>query len=202
MGFPPPSAEQLEESRGKTAELEAKIEALKLEICRKKEAASRPVPLASLLPRRVQAWLQTLLTPRDVAESIRSAQVEHDWLTYDRTRRQRPLYPRKRALSLTNAPPMRCQWQRQSPFFSGLPAEIRRLVYAEVLGGLTIEIELTKGGHNGPKGSEGLSIFRWSRIDDSAGRYWCSPGYKGYSHGIEGGFRPWILPLLQTCRQV
>jgi hypothetical protein len=202
MGFPPPSAEEQEEYRRKTAELDAKIEALKLEICRKKEAAIKPIPLASVLPRRVQAWLQRLLTPPDVAESISSTQVEHDWLIYDRTSRRRPLYPRKRALSLTNATLMACHSQRQSPFFYRLPAEIRRLVYAEVLGGLTIEIQVTQGGFNGPKGSKGLSIFWGSRIDDSAGRYWCSPGYKGYPHKTEGGFRPCILPLLQTCRRV
>jgi hypothetical protein len=202
MGFPPPSAEEQEEYRRKTAELEAKIETLKLEICRLKEAAIRPIPLASLLPRRVQAWLQTLLTPRDVAESIGCAQVEHDWLIYDRTCRRRPLYPRKRALSLTNATLMTCHSQRQSPFFCRLPAEIRRLVYNTVLGGLTIEIQVTQGGFNGPKGSKGLSVLWGSRIDDSAGRYWCSPDYNGYSQRTEGGFRPWILPLLQTCRRV
>jgi hypothetical protein len=202
MGFPPSSAEEQEEYRRKTAELEAKIEALKQEICRKKEAATRPIPLAAVLPRRVQAWLQRLLIPHDVAESIGSAQVEHDWLIYDRTSRRRPLYPRKRALSLTDTTLMTCHSQRQSPFFCRLPAEIRRLVYAEVLGGLTIEIQVTQGGSNGPKGSEGLSVFWGSRIDDSAGRYWCSPGYKGDSHKIEGGFSPWILPMLQTCRQM
>lgn len=202
MGFPPPSAEEQEEYRRKTTELEAKIEALKQEICHKKEAAIRPIPLAAVLPHRVQAWLQRLLIPHDVAESIGSAQVEHDWLIYDRTSRRRPLYPRKRALSLADTTLMTCHSQRQSPFFCRLPAEIRRLVYAEVLGGLTIEIQVTQGGSNGPKGSERLSVFRGSRIDDSAGRYWCSPGYKGYSHKIEGGFRPWILPLLQTCRRV
>jgi transposase InsO family protein len=198
MGFPPLSAEEMEEARRETAKFEAKTEALKLEIRHKKEL----IPLPPLLPRRVQAWFQMLLTPRNVAESIRSTQLELDWLTYDRTSRRRPLYPRKRALSLTNAPLMKYQWQRQSPFFSGLPAEIRRLVYVEVLGGLTIEIQVTQGGHNGPKGSEGLSIFWASRIDDSTGRYWCSPGYNGYFHGTEGGFRPCILPLLQTCRRV
>jgi hypothetical protein len=202
MGFPPPSAEELEEYRRKTAEFEAKIEALKLEICRMKEAAIRPIPLASLLPRRVQAWLQTLLIPRDVTESIGCAQVEHDWLIYDRTCRRRPLYPRKRALSLTNATLMTCNSQRQSPFFYRLPAEIRRLVYNKVLGGLTIEIQVTQGGFNGPKGSKGLSIFWGSRIVDSAGRHWCSPSYNGYYQRTEGGFRPWILPLLQTCRRV
>jgi hypothetical protein len=202
MGFPPPSAEEQEEYCRKTAELEAKIEALKQEICRKKEAAIRPIPLASVFPRRVRAWLQRLLTPRDVAKSIDCAQVEHDWLIYDRTSRRRPLYPRKRALSLNNATLMTCHSQRLSPFFCRLPAEIRRLVYAEVLGGLTIEIQVTQGGFNGPKGSKGLSILWGSRINDSAGRYWCSPGYKGYSHRTEGGFRPWILPLLQTCRRL
>jgi hypothetical protein len=202
MGFPPPSAAELEEYRRKTAEFEAKIGALKREISCKKEAATRPVPLASLLPRRVQAWLQTRFIPRDVAESIRSLQVEHDWLTYDRTSHRRPLYPRKRTLSLENAPLVRYQWQQQSPLFCRLPAEIRRLVYDEVLGGLTIEIQVTQAGRNGPQGSEGLSIFWASRIDDSAGRYWCSPGYRGYPHGTEGGFRPWILPLLQTCRRM
>src|SRR4051812_11783425 len=100
MGFPPPSAEEQEEYSRKTADLEAKIEALKLEICRKKEAAIGSIPLVSVLPRCAQAWLQRLLTPRDVAESIGCAQVEHDWLTYDRTSRRRPLYPRQRALSL------------------------------------------------------------------------------------------------------
>lgn len=202
MGFPPPSVEELEESRRETAKYEAKIEELKQEICRKKEAAIRFIPLASLLPPRVQAWLQRLLTPHDMAESIDSTQVEHDWLMYDRTSRRRPLYPRKRALSLTNAPLMRGHWQRQSPFFYRLPAEIRRLVYAEVLGGLTIEIQVTQGGHNGPKGSERLSIFWASRIDNPAGRYWCTPGYNGYSHRPEADFRPWILPLLQTCSRV
>jgi hypothetical protein len=202
MGFPPPSEEEQDEYRRKTAELEAKIEALKLEICRKKEGAIRPIPLASLLPRCVQARLQTLLTPRNVAESINCAQVEHDWLIYDRTRRRRPLYPRKRALSLTNATPMTSHSQWQSPFFCRLPAQIRRLVYNEVLGGLTIEIQVTQGGFNGPKGSKGLSVLWGSRIDDSASRYWCSPGYNGYLQKNEGGFKPWILPLLQTCRRV
>lgn len=202
MGFPPLSEEQQEECNRKAAELEAKIEALKLEICRKKESAIRPIPLASLLPRRVQAWLQTLLTPRDVAESINCAQVEHDWLIYDRTCRRRPLYPRKRALSLTKTTLMTCHSQRKSPFFCRLPAQIRKLVYNEVLGGLTIEIQATHGGFNGPKGSKGLSVLWGSRIDDSAGRYWCSPGYNGYWQRTEGGFRPWILPLMQTCRRV
>lgn len=202
MGFPPPSEEEQEEYHRKTAELEAKIEALKLEICRKKEAAVRLIPLASLLPRRVQAWLQTLLTPHNVAESIRCAQVEHDWLIYDRTCRRRPLYPRKRALSLANATLMTCHSQWKSPFFCRLPAQIRRIVYNEVLGGLTIEIQVTQGGFNGPKGSKGLSVLWGSRIDDSAGRYWCSPGYSGCCQRTEGGLRPWILPLLQTCRRV
>lgn len=182
--------------------MEAQIGALKQEISREKEAATRIIPLAWLLPRCVQAWLQTLLIPRDVAESIRNIQLEHDWLTYDLTSYRRPLYPRKRALSLTNAPFMTCQSQQQSPLFCRLPAEIRRLVYDKVLGALTIEIQVTHAGHNGPKGSEGLFIYSASRIDDSAGRYWCSPGYGGYSHGSDRGFRPRILPLLQTCRRV
>jgi dolichol kinase len=46
MGFPSPSEEEQEEYRRKTAELEAKIEALKLEICRKKEAAIALVSIA------------------------------------------------------------------------------------------------------------------------------------------------------------
>lgn len=208
MAFPPLSALEVERSREKTAVVEAKIDELERDISRKKKAAIRAIPLASHLPRRVRAWLQTSRTlPDDVAESIRIAQVEIGWLRYDLTNGRRPLYPRMRTLSLaTNAPLPSCYLQQQSPLFCSLPAEIRRLVYAEVLGGLTIEIQVTQGGHNGPKGSEGLSIFWGSRIDDSAGRFWCSPGYNGYSngypHGTEGGLRPWILPLLQTCRRV
>ena len=205
MGFPPPSAEELEENHRQLAESDAKIEALELEICRLKQEATKPLPLAFLLPRPVEEWLQMILTPRAVVETIRNAQVEHDWILYDRTCRRRPVYPRKRALSLTRKSRRGSQQrstQSQSQLFSRLPANIRTMIYREVLGGLTIKIQAFVAGTGGPKGSKNRTLFNGSRIEDSAGRYWHSPGYGGFPSGKKYGLRPWILPLLQSCRRM
>jgi hypothetical protein len=205
MGFPPPSAEELEESHRQLAESDAKIGALKHEICRLKQGTTKPLPLAFLLPRPVEKWLQRILTPRAVVETIRNAQVEHDWVVYDRTCRRRPMYPRKRALSLTKKSRKRSQQgstQSQSQLFSRLSVDIRGMIYREVLGGLTIEIQAFIAGSRGPKGSENRTVFKGSRIEDCAGRYWQSPGYGGFPSGKQYGLRPWILPLLQSCRRM
>lgn len=210
MGFPAPSPEELEAHHKQLAESDAKINASKLEIARLEKEAIRPLqPLAFLLPRPVEKWLGRLLTSREVGESVQKAQVEHEWLVFDRTCSRRPLYPRPRAISFTKKSSRKGStqayfMQSQSPLYALLPVEIRTAIYCQVLSGLMFEIWAFVCAGNGPKGSEDRTCFQESRIEDAANsdRYWQSGGYGGFPGRKEHGLKPWILPLLQTCRRM
>ena len=205
MGFPPPSSEQLEKSRRRDTESDAQLEALRLQISSVKKQYEKRFLFASLLPATVENWLQKLFLSHADARYINEAQLELDWVLYDKTCRRRPLYPRKRQLSPSRKDCVyrkRVTKQSALPFFFHTSAEIRKKIYLEVFGGLTIEIQAFVGGSRGPKGSEDRSVFHGSRIEDSTGRYWQSSGYGGFHHKREEGLKPHIIPLLQTCRRM
>lgn len=72
--------------------------------------------------------------------------------------------------------------QSQSPFISKLPLEIRRMIYFEMLGGVTVKLR-TAGGK------------------PVAQRYRCDSDLKEpfYPRHVELEF---VLPMLRTCRQM
>lgn len=204
MGFPQPGEDELKEMHRSEAEAQTKIAVLKAELDRLKAQTKWTTLPTFMLPRPFDNWLQRTLQPKHVTQRIQRAQDDHDWAVYERTCRRRPLYPRPRELSRPREGAFYSS-QSLSPLFSHLIPELRWMVYLQLLGGLTIEIEASHGGHGGPKGSEGRFVHFASRITRASvlstslqDQVWQG----GSWDRSKNDFTPSILPVLQSCRRV
>jgi hypothetical protein len=204
MTFPGLSPEEIRQRDRRNAELDAKIAAAKRELERK-QAEAMPKPLGQLLPNPVQKWITNRIS-FEATQSVKDAQLAYHWALYHRTyERRRPMYPRRRAISPSNKSYNRdfqtYHRQQQSKFFKVLPPELRAEIYRAYFGRLLIELEATNGGRNGPPGSESRLVLWGSKIEDAdTGLRWGT--------GINSPRQPnnervsYIIPLLQTCRQM
>jgi hypothetical protein len=199
----PSAAEKIEVHRQEMIEHDAKIQAAKLELERR---MSEDAKLYQSVPEPVNIWHRGRSSPAPT-EAIAEAQVEYEWAIYDKCdpNHKRTLYPRKRAISPPNSAfKPKCQEyysQEQSNFFSLLPCEIRLEVYRRVFGQLSIEIETrSSASRKGPPPSADLQVFLRAGIDDAlTGGQWASCVRNGKTPNT---WKPHIVPLIQSCRQM
>lgn len=206
MAFSAPSLDMARQYSRHWAKSERRAEALESDIRRLKAQEAGYVPLSSLLPQFAKTWLQDILCPPAVREAILKTQLEHSNVVHEQVCCKGPLNARERKLSMTDEPLGKSQLvslQTQSGFFSILPPEIRNSIYMAVLTGLEIEIQASPTGHYGRPSFNDLACFEGARVENAVGQIWYSPHYGcDLILQVTSGLRPWILPLLETCRRV
>lgn len=174
------------------------------------EKKARPFGISDkYLPNPLRQWLRKLISP-ELQLKVDDARLAYQWAEYDKVNRQRPLYPRRRALSSSNPQFRRSEpgkqeifLQEQSPLFSTLPTELRLEIYRKFFGNWIVMIAASYGGYNGPPGSQDPMVYFGSMITNWETGECLSRGAV-YSHLDKGEktLKPWVLPLLQSCRRM